>query len=141
MAVGREGEVLCGIGRRGVVLGWGSRSFSFSTLLCLGGNLNITTITHVARAVKLSASGCAAGAGGYRLMYIICIYMYTTEDGILNILRSRGRVRVCKVFDGIKEKTKCTGRVTEEGTALARIRNADTFYWLRRVIMCSISKI
>lgn len=30
--------------------------------------------------------------------------MYTTEDGILNILRSRGRVRVCKVFDRMKKK-------------------------------------
>lgn len=40
--------------------------------------------------------------------------MYTTEDGILNILRSRGRVRVCKVFDRIKKKNKvyrpCHGR-------------------------------
>ena len=66
--------------------------------------MNITTITHVARAAKLSASGCAAGAGGYRLMYIICIYIYNAEDGILNILRFRGRVRVSKVFDRKKKR-------------------------------------
>jgi hypothetical protein len=136
MAVGREGEVLYGIGRRGVVLGWGSRSFSFSTLLCLGGNLNITTITHVARCKALrfglcSRCGWVSAYVYYMRMYII--YIYITEDGILNILRSRGRVGVRKVFDREK-KTKCTGRVTEEGTTLARLRNTDTFYRLRRVI-------
>jgi len=102
--------------------------------------LNITTITHVA---KLSAAGCAAGSGGYRLMYIICIYIYiyNAEDGILNILRFRGRVHVCKVFDRIK-KTTCIGRVMERGQLWQEyeMRKIDAFYRLRRFIG-NISKI